>query len=390
MFPLIWLGGLVTSHGAGMSVPDWPNTFGYNMWAVPWGQWLGEQAGGVFYEHTHRLLGTLVGFFSLMVAAAAWGTGATATRRAVLRWIGGSLALCAVAAYVASRLVPSPDAARNLSHLIGGFGGLSIVSLALSFFITWERRVWLRTLSLWLFLAVLCQGILGGLRVVLVNIDLAIIHGIFGQLTFALAGVTVLASSRWFELAPREHRPSLTLAAAVLVIVCVVQLALGATMRHYEAGLAVPDFPLHYGQVLPPVDQPSLEAANATRAWDYHLPAVTLAQIWLHVAHRIGAVVVTLAATWVIWKLWRAGIARKHATLLTGLIAIQITLGILTVWWGKPADVATLHQATGALLLLVATLLAARLGRRYGWRPMPAATPRRTHALNLADPATVS
>ncbi|MGN6626507.1 MAG: COX15/CtaA family protein, partial [Tepidisphaeraceae bacterium] len=31
VFPLIWMGGLVTTHGAGMSVPDWPNSYGYNM-----------------------------------------------------------------------------------------------------------------------------------------------------------------------------------------------------------------------------------------------------------------------------------------------------------------------------------------------------------------------
>ncbi|RME92317.1 MAG: cytochrome oxidase biogenesis protein CtaA, partial [Verrucomicrobia bacterium] len=48
---LICFGGLVTSHGAGLAVPDWPNTYGYNMFLFPVSRWV----GGIFYEHTHRL-----------------------------------------------------------------------------------------------------------------------------------------------------------------------------------------------------------------------------------------------------------------------------------------------------------------------------------------------
>ena len=51
------MGGLVTSHGAGMSVPDWPNSYGYNMFLFPPSLWI----GGILYEHTHRLMGTVVG-----------------------------------------------------------------------------------------------------------------------------------------------------------------------------------------------------------------------------------------------------------------------------------------------------------------------------------------
>ena len=60
-FPLIFMGGLVTSHGAGMSVPDWPNSYGYNMFLFPPSQWV----GGIFYEHTHRLMATVVGMLSI-------------------------------------------------------------------------------------------------------------------------------------------------------------------------------------------------------------------------------------------------------------------------------------------------------------------------------------
>ena len=75
------MGGLVTSHGAGMSVPDWPNSYGYNMFLFPPSQWV----GGVLYEHTHRLMGTVVGFLSVMLTLFAWGPAAkNSTRRRLL------------------------------------------------------------------------------------------------------------------------------------------------------------------------------------------------------------------------------------------------------------------------------------------------------------------
>src|SRR5436305_13570746 len=67
-FPLIFMGGLVTSHGAGMSVPDWPNSYGYNMFLFPPRLWI----GGILYEHTHRLMGTAVGMLSIVLALWAW------------------------------------------------------------------------------------------------------------------------------------------------------------------------------------------------------------------------------------------------------------------------------------------------------------------------------
>src|SRR4051795_3599510 len=73
-FPLILMGGLVTSHGAGMAVPDWPNSYGYNMFLFPISQWV----GGIFYEHTHRLMGIVLGV--LVVALTRWLGGSSARR----------------------------------------------------------------------------------------------------------------------------------------------------------------------------------------------------------------------------------------------------------------------------------------------------------------------
>ena len=61
---LIALGGLVTSKGVGMAVPDWPNTYGYNMFFFPVSQWV----GGIFYEHTHRLVASAVGLLTSILA----------------------------------------------------------------------------------------------------------------------------------------------------------------------------------------------------------------------------------------------------------------------------------------------------------------------------------
>src|SRR5438067_5984689 len=61
-FLLLFLGGLVTSHQAGLSVPDWPTSYGWNMFTFPVQNWV----GGIFYEHTHRLFASFVGFLILL------------------------------------------------------------------------------------------------------------------------------------------------------------------------------------------------------------------------------------------------------------------------------------------------------------------------------------
>src|SRR5499427_2391696 len=83
-FALVGIGGLVTSHGVGMAVPDWPNTYGYNMFFFPISRWV----GGIFYEHSHRLFASGVGLLTTILALWLHGTSA----RPLLRW-GGLLFL---------------------------------------------------------------------------------------------------------------------------------------------------------------------------------------------------------------------------------------------------------------------------------------------------------
>ncbi len=204
-----------------------------------------------------------------------------------------------------------------------------------------------------------------------------------------------------------------------------LQLVIGAVMRHYEAGLAIPDFPLSYGGLLPPATTGKIAEANAHRAFEMGLPPVTAAQVWLHFAHRLGAVAVSAAVIAVAtvalrqrrrtsWDLivgaflaamaglmalgaagvvgatrgWVGGIAvlstaivaffvlcafvrrmREARPLLApavfavALLLTQVTLGILTVLLRKPADVASSHVAVGALTLVTLFVLAVRAWR---------------------------
>src|SRR3954453_19521511 len=122
-FPLIFMGGLVTSHGAGMSVPDWPNSYGYNMFLFPPRLWI----GGILYEHTHRLMGTVVGMLSIALAVTAWWT----EIKSFVRWLIAKV-----------RREPAPPWQQS------------------------TQRRWVQWLCVGVLGAVIFQGVLGGLRVV--------------------------------------------------------------------------------------------------------------------------------------------------------------------------------------------------------------------------------
>src|SRR6266404_9865951 len=80
---LIAIGGLVTSHGVGMAVPDWPNSYGYNMFFFPVSKWV----GGIFYEHSHRLIASAVGLLTSILTLWLYGW----KSRPVSRWSGAIL-----------------------------------------------------------------------------------------------------------------------------------------------------------------------------------------------------------------------------------------------------------------------------------------------------------
>jgi cytochrome c oxidase assembly protein subunit 15 len=187
-FLLIVAGGLVTSHEAGLAVVDWPNSYGYNIFLYP----LARMTGGIYYEHAHRLAGSLVGLTTL-----------------VLAW--------------------------HLQRV--------------------DRRAWVRNLG-WIALgAVIVQGVLGGLRVtgrftlaatpdaVAPSITLAIVHGTFAQLFFSLVvALAAFTSTTWLVAPPAraDSRAAVDRAFTTLLVpVLVVQLVLGALQRHLSEMLMV-------------------------------------------------------------------------------------------------------------------------------------------------------
>src|SRR6185503_2264532 len=140
------------------------------------------------------------------------------------------------------------------------------------------------------------------------------------QAFFCLAALTAVVTSRWWveSAAVRSSPdPRLFKLATVLVLVVYLQLVVGAVMRHYRAGLAIPDLPLAYGRLLPPFSARSLEAVNEFRTWDARLERVTLGQIWLHFTHRLGAIAVTVAAAALVLR-----IVRRRRRALFGAAAL--------------------------------------------------------------------
>ena len=408
-FPLIFMGGLVTSKGAGLAVPDWPNSYGYNMFTFPLSLWIGEQAGGVFFEHLHRLMGTVAGFCSVALVLFAHGPAQKEQTRRRIGW-GTILSLGLAAACALLLLVPSIG--RQAQHLIVGFASIAAVLGVAYFARSRHERALVRRLSVIVLIAVIAQGVLGGLRVVLVNLDLAIIHGIFAQTFFCLTALMVAVTSPYWQQVgarPTEGfvcpcKSSTGRWGALAVGLIFAQLVVGALMRHHDAGLAIPDLPLAYGKALPPADAAGLREINAWRAWHTDLKPVSLTQVWLHFGHRVGAVLVSAAVVGLIVHVWRnrrETLLLRPAMLLAPLLAAQVTLGVLTVLRGKPADIASFHVAVGALMLFTAFMLTTRalridmrpnLAAAQGDEPAAESEPRAAHRLggSLALPAEMN
>ncbi len=288
-FILLLSGGLVTSKGVGMTVPDWPNSYGYNMFTFPLSRWV----GGIFYEHTHRLIASGVGLLTVILA--------------VLLWFA-------------------------------------------------EPRRWVRTLGYIAVAAVIAQGVLGGLRVVLIKDEIGIFHGMLAQAFISLLVVIAIATSkalatggaRW-----RWHAPGLLRWVVALTVLVYLQLTIGATMRHEHAGLAVHDFPLAYGQVWPAVDAGQLVAINARRIASGEVPT-TVANIYVHMLHRAMALAILAGVIAYAWHARRAAMGVRIASRWwVALVLAQVALGSWTVWSDKSADITTAHVAVGALILFL-------------------------------------
>jgi heme a synthase len=296
---LICSGGMVTSKGVGLAVPDWPTTFGYNMFLFPFSKWV----GGIFFEHTHRLIASFVGFLTIILA--------------VWLWLG-------------------------------------------------QDRCWLRNLGFAALALVILQGVLGGLRVTLLKDEIGVFHACVAQMFFGVLVVITLATSRlWQRLSisiPSTAARSLARVAILTTTIISAQLALGATMRHQHRDLAILDFPTAYGQIIPTITTAKLAKINEWRN-ARALSEVTPFNIWLQMAHRFLALII---AAGVVACLLRSRAAELRATPLARFsdtwflfLACQITLGAWVIWSNKAADIATAHVALGATMLALGVAISA-------------------------------
>ena len=310
---LVCSGGMVTSKGVGLAVPDWPTTFGYNMFLFPVSKWI----GGIFFEHTHRLIASIVGFMTIILAVWMW----LAKDR---RWV------------------------RDLGYLA-------------------------------LFLVVL-QGVLGGLRVTMLNDEIGIFHACLAQAFLGLLVVIALVTTRFWQslsdvdvdLAKFRGIKSLALFATVAIY---LQLALGATMRHQHRDLAILDFPTAYRQWIPDTSAHALTSINAWRD-ARALSDVTAFQIWLQMAHRFLAVIIAIAIITLCLRIWKnareVAALRRLSILWVVLVFCQVTLGAWTIWSNKAADIATAHVAMGALMLSFGVSICAIILRLQStWHGLP-------------------
>ena len=366
-----------------MTVPDWPNSYGYNMFFLPLTMWV----GGIFYEHTHRLVASGVGLLTAMLALWLFGVKA----RPFLR-IGGLLLL-----FLSLPLALLwPD--RYQDSLILAMVGA--VAFGASGF--WPRcPAWpgyLRWLGMLAFLAVVLQGILGGLRVTLFKDEIGILHATLAQLFFALMFLLAVITSGWWRrgihsAGVQRDRLGLRYAFAGLTLLVLIQLILGATMRHQHAGLAIPDFPLAHGRWWPDTHPDAIIRFNLERAEGNAVQPIEAFHITLHMIHRIMAFLILGFAAALAWStrrlLGKRAILHYGALVGFSLLLLQVSFGALTVWTNKSAVIATTHVAIGSLCLAAGTcftLLAFRVLVRGCSRVVSPHSPRQKPKEWASDP----
>ncbi len=294
-FSLLTVGATLFLVFAGGMVTSTQSGLAVPDWPLSYGMLMPPMVGGIFYEHGHRMVASAVGFLTLLLA---FWTARRESRRGVRR-----LAWAALATVVA-------------------------------------------------------QGVLGGLTVIfLLPTAISIGHACLAQAFFCLTIALAYATSReWLSPPPPRADPVGLRSLAVLATGLVyAQLVAGATMRHLHAGLAIPDFPLALGRLVPPFDAPGVA---------------------IHFAHRVGAVFVLGACAW-LWLAARSAEARpveRVAGLALGLGVLQAGLGAATVLTAKAPVVTSLHVATGAAVLGLCFLCTLRSFRLLAPPPVAPAT----------------
>lgn len=275
---LVLAGSFVTSTDSGLSVPDWPTTYGWNMLTFPPRLWV----GGIFYEHGHRLIASTVGVLTIILAAWLWRV---------------------------------------------------------------DPRRWMKQLGVIALAAVIVQGVLGGLTVLyFLPAPISTAHAGLAEIFFCLTvAIALFTSPGWIGAAAPVDDARMRRVTLVTASLIYIQIIAGAAMRHTDAGLAIPDFPLMFGGIVPD-------------HWD--------AKIAIHFAHRVGALVVLVAIATTCRGVWAdyRGHSRltRPAAVLVALVAMQVSLGAATVLSQRHVLINSLHVVCGALVLTTSLVLTLR------------------------------
>jgi cytochrome c oxidase assembly protein subunit 15 len=290
---LILAGSLVTSHDAGLSVPDWPTSYGWNMFTFPPSMWVAN----ILYEHGHRLIASSVGFLTIIMAVWLW----MAEPRRWLRWFG------------------------------------------------------VATLG-----SVVAQGLLGGLTVLFfLPAVISTAHAGLAEIFFCMTvAIAIFTSPGWIGGYRDSHDTGATMRrlATGATVVIYLQILVGATMRHTGAGLAIPDFPLMFGHLIP----------------DHWNSAIAI-----HFTHRAGALLVTVMLLTLFAHVRSRYRDRRElmrpAAILIALVAVQVTLGALTVLSRRDPWINSFHVVCGAMVLTTSLVLTLRAWRgRFAEMPLAA------------------
>lgn len=312
---LIVAGATVTSTGSGDAVPDWPLSYGT---LNP------PMTGGIFYEHGHRLIAGLTGILIAILAIWLWKI---------------------------------------------------------------ETRAWLKRLGFLALLAVVIQAVLGGLRVLIVSTDavqetaiqltgneqidqtriaIAITHAFLAQSVLCMVfAIGVFTSRSWLEttlsLSKEDVGIKLTVLGIGLVGLIFLQLILGAFVRHTEAGLIIPDFPLSFGRIIPPFG----DLPNNPNAPFPITDNEMFFKVAVHFAHRIVAYLILALVIFLFVKFRTTDLTGKFIKMLFPLTIIQVILGAMNIWTAKSVYSTVPHVVIGALILANSIILVL-----WSWKKM--------------------
>lgn len=296
---LIFFGALVTSHDAGLAVPDWPTTYGENMFLYPPSKWVGP----IFYEHFHRLKASFVGLLTVILTF--WIL--KIERR---RWVRvlGVLALVGVI-------------------IQGLLGGLTVLLKLPD----------------------------------LVSVAHGMLAQTFFCLTIVIAYSQSKEFEARLRASLTENS-RLLWPAVILCAIVYLQLLFGAVMRHAGAGVAVLDFPTTGGAWLPRFDAESLASINELRH-SANLASASLYQVITHSVHRFWAYIVVFATLGFACQVLRGSERpemRSIARLLIVTVIVQFTLGVLAVISVRQPYIASVHVIIGAIMLGLCVLAVLR------------------------------